>query len=224
MRAERNLPRAIILGVSLVTALYLLVNLGYLRTLTISEIAGAQRVAETAAIRSMGALGSTFVALTILASTFGAANSTIMTAPRVYFAQARDGLFFRPFGNIHPVFETPYISLLGSGVWSAILALTGSYSQLVSYATFMFFVFYGMTVAGLIVLRRSHPAADRPYRMFGYPITPVLFIGIAGSITVFAFISAPVTSTIGLLILLAGVPAYYIWVRRKSWGVLSGSL
>jgi APA family basic amino acid/polyamine antiporter len=223
-RPKRNLPRAIILGVSLVTALYLLVNLGYLRTLTISEIAGAQRVAETAAIRSMGALGSTFVALTILASTFGAANSTIMTAPRVYFAQARDGLFFKPFGNIHPIFETPYISLLGSGVWSAILALTGSYSQLVSYATFMFFVFYGMTVAGLIVLRRSHPAADRPYRMFGYPITPVLFIGIAGSITVFAFISAPVTSTIGLLILLAGVPAYYIWVRRKSWGVLSGSL
>src|SRR5215471_18486716 len=108
----------------------------------------------------MGAIGSTFVAVTILASMFGSANGTVMTTP----------------------------------IWSALLALTGSYSQLVAYATFMFWVLYGVTVGGLIVLRRTRPAVPRPYRMFGYPITAVVFIVIAGSIAIFAFISAPLTS------------------------------
>jgi APA family basic amino acid/polyamine antiporter len=208
---QRNLPRAIILGVTVVTLVYLLTNIGYLRTLTIAEIASTDRVAAATATRTMGTIGSTIVALTILVSTFGAANSTVMTGPRLYFAQARDGLFFGPFGKVHPAFETPHISLVGSGIWSAILALTGSYSQLVSYATFMFWILYGVTVAGLIVLRRTCPDAPRPYRMFGYPITPVLFIGTAGGVAIFGFISAPLTSTIGLLILAAGVPAYYFW-------------
>jgi amino acid transporter len=208
---QRNLPRAIILGVGIVIVLYFLINVGFLTTMTIEEIAASTRVAESAATRTMGTIGSTFVALTILASTFGTTNSTVMTGARVYYAQARDGLFPRAFGTVHPTFETPYISLIGSGVWSAILAMTGSYVQLVSYATFMFSVFYGVTVAGLIVLRRRRPEAPRPYRMSGYPITAVLFIGVAGSVAIFAFVSAPLTSTIGLLILLAGVPAYYLW-------------
>jgi APA family basic amino acid/polyamine antiporter len=206
---RRNLPRAIILGVALVTLVYILANIGYLRTLTISEIAGTERVAEATAVRTMGTIGSTFVALTILVSILGATNSTIMSASRLYFAQARDGLFFRSFGKIHPAFETPHVALLGSGIWSAILAFTGSYSQLVSYAIFTFWIFYGVTVAGLLVLRRRRPDALRPYRMFGYPITPVLFIGVTGGVAIFAFISAPLTSTIGLSILAAGVPAYY---------------
>src|SRR6266851_5898699 len=151
---RRNLPRAIILGVALVTLVYILANIGYLRTLTISEIARTERVAEATAARTMGTIGSTFVALTILVSILGATNSTIMSASRLYFAQARDGLFFRPFGKIHPAFETPHVALLGSSIWSAILAFTGSYSQLVSYAIFTFWIFYGVTVAGLLVLRR----------------------------------------------------------------------
>jgi len=210
---QRNLPRSIILGTAVVTLVYLLANIGYLRTLTIAEIAGTERVAATAAARTMGSIGSAFVALTILVSTFGTTNGNIMTAPRICFAQARDGLFFRRFGDIHPAFETPHISILGQGIWAAILALTGSYSQLVSYAMFTFWIFYGMTVAGLIVLRRKCPDAPCPYRMFGYPVTPVLFVGIAGWVVIFAFISSPLTSTIGLSILLTGVPAYYVWRR-----------
>ena len=107
-------------------------------------------------------------------------NSNVMTGPRLNFVQARDGLFFRSFGKIHPVFQTPHIAILGSGIWSAILALPGSYSQLVSYATFIFWILYGMSVAGLILLRRKCPDAPRPYRMFGYPVTPVILIGFAG--------------------------------------------
>jgi basic amino acid/polyamine antiporter, APA family len=208
---QRNLPRAIILGVAVVTMVYILTNIAYFRTLTVSEIAGTERVAEAAATRTMGTTGSTLVALTILVSTFGATNSTIMSGSRIYFAQARDGLFFKPFGNIHPAFETPHISLLGSGIWSAILALTGSYSQLVSYATCTFWILYGVTVAGVMALRRRQPDAVRPYRMFGYPVTPVLFIVVAGGVVIFSFLSAPLASTIGLSILIAGVPAYYAW-------------
>ena len=213
---QRNLPRSIILGTALVTLVYVLANIGYLRTLTIAEIAGTERVAATAAARTMGSIGSAFVALTILVSTFGTLNGNIMTAPRLYFAQARDGLFFRRFGNIHAAFETPHISILGQGVWSAILALTGTYWQLVTFATFTFWIFYGMTVAGLLVLRRKRPDAPRPYHMFGYPITPVLFVGMAGWLVIFAFITAPLTSAIGVCILGTGVPAYYIWRRRAQ--------
>jgi APA family basic amino acid/polyamine antiporter len=210
---QRNLPRAIILGVGAVTFVYVLVNIGYLRTLTIAEMASTERVAEAAATRTMGSVGATFVVLTILASTFGTTNSTVMTGPRLTFAQARDGLFFRPFGNIHPAFQTPHISILVWGIWSAILALTGSYVQLVAYSTFMFWILYGMSVAGLIVLRRTRPDAPRPYRMFGYPVTPALFIGLSGGVVIFGFISAPLTSTIGVAILLAGIPAYHLWRR-----------
>ena len=217
---QRNLPRALIIGTAFVIGVYLLANIGYLKTLTVPEIANSTRVAATAADRTLGGIGSAFVALTILVSTFGTTNGNVMTAPRLYFAQARDGLFFRSFGGIHPAFKTPHIAILGQGIMASILALTGSYAQLVSYATFTFWIFYGMTVAGLIVLRRKHPEAPRPYRMFGYPATTILFVVVAAWIVAAAVISAPRTSAIGLLILAAGVPAYYFWRRnhKKSLG------
>ena len=124
---QRNLPRALMIGTAFVIGVYFLANVGYLKSLTVPEIAGSTRVAATAAERVMGGIGSTFVALTILVSTFGTANANIMAAPRLYFAQARDGLFFRSFARIHPAFQTPHISILGQGIWAAILALTGSY-------------------------------------------------------------------------------------------------
>ncbi|MBM3757667.1 MAG: amino acid permease [Acidobacteria bacterium] len=210
---ERNLPRAIMLGVSVVIVVYLLTNAAYFRTLTISEIAGTQRVAEATAVRTMGAAGSAFVALTILVSTLAATNSTIMSASRLYYAQARDGLFFQSFGKIHPVFETPHNALLGTGFWSAVLALTGSYIQLISYATFSFWVLYGVTVAGLMVRRQRQPDAVRPYRMFGYPVTPIIFLIAAGGVAVFSFLSSPAAALTGVGILAAGVPAYYLWLR-----------
>ena len=138
-----------------------------------------------------------------------------MTAPRLYFAQARDGLFFRRFGDIHPAFKTPHISILGQGMWASVLALTGSYTQLVSYAVFTFWIFYGLTVAGLLVIRHRHPDAPRPYRMFGYPVTPLLFAAVSVAVVLSAVLSSPATSAIGFAILAAGVPAYYLW-RRSS--------
>lgn len=211
---QRNLPRALFAGTAFVTGIYLLANVGYLKALTIAEIGGAERVAAAAAGRSLGSAGAAMVALTILVSTFATVNGNVMTAPRMYFAQARDGLFFARFGDIHPVFLTPHMALAGQGIWAAVLALTGSYAQLVSYSVFTFWIFYGMTVGGLIVLRRKRPDAPRPYRMPGYPVTAIVFVALAGWVTVSAVVSSPATSAAGIAILLAGVPAYYLWKRK----------
>jgi len=211
---QRNLPRALMIGTTFVIGIYFLANVGYLKTLTLPEIAGSTRVGATAAERVLGGIGATFVAITILVSTFGTSNAIMMAAPRLYFAQSRDGLFFRSFASIHPAFQTPHISILGQGIWAAILALTGSYQQLIAYASFTFWIFYGMTVAGLIVLRQKQPDAPRPYRMFGYPATAILFVAMAGWMVVSAVISSPRTSAMGALILASGVPAYYLWRRN----------
>lgn len=213
---QRNIPRAVLFGTGAVTLMYLLANAGYLRTLTVAEIAGAERVASASAVRSMGAVGSAIVAATILMSTFGTVNGNTLTAPRIYFAQARDGLFFRAFGKVHPVFETPYVAIIGQGIWCAVLALTGSYAQLIAYATITFWIFYAMTAAGLLMLRRTRPDAARPYRMWGYPVTPVLFIAVAMMVVVAGFVAAPATSAIGVGIVAAGVPAYYMWRRAAA--------
>jgi basic amino acid/polyamine antiporter, APA family len=214
---SRNIPLSIIVGTSAVTVLYLLANTGYLRIFGIGEIAGAERIAAAAAERSMGSIGSAFVAATILISTFGTTNGNTLTAPRIYFAQARDGLFFRRFADIHPRFQTPHWSIAGQGIWCAILALTGSYMQLVSYAVFSFWLFYGLTVAGLIVLRRKFPDAPRPYRMWGYPVTPILFVVASAWVAASSVLSSPWTTLIGSAIIASGVPAYFVW-RRLSAG------
>lgn len=220
---QRNLPRALMLGTALVIAMYLLANLGYLRILSVAEIAGAERVAATVAEKTMGGLGGTIVSLTILISTLGTSNGNMMTAPRLYFAQARDGLFFRQFGEIHPRFLTPSFSILGQGIWAAILALSGSYERLFSYSTFSFWVFYGMTVAGVLVLRRKRPDLERPYRMWGYPVTPIVFVVVAGWFVLNTLMAKPESSVIGVAIIAAGVPVYFLWARagKRKWSARS---
>ncbi|PWT98407.1 MAG: hypothetical protein C5B51_29380 [Terriglobia bacterium] len=213
---ERNLTRAIILGTCLVTAVYSLANWGYLRTLTFAEIAASDRVAAAAASRSMGGMGAGFVALVILLSTLATANGNTLTGSRVYFAQARDGLWFRRFGDAHPTFATPHVSLVGQGIWTVILTVSGSYAQLMSYALITFWIFYGMTAAGLILLRQRNPDAHRPYRMFGYPVTAILFLFVAAGIVISACITSPGPSVAGIVIVASGVPAYYFWRLRSN--------
>ncbi len=213
---QRNLPLSLMIGVTAVIGIYLLANLGYLRALTVPEIAATERVSSTVAQRTMGPIGGALVALTILISTIGTTNGNILTAPRLYFAQARDGLFFENFGFVHPRFETPAISIVGQGIWSALLALSGSYEKLFSYSTFTFWVFYGMTVAGLLVLRRKYPDLPRPYKMWGYPVTPLVFVAVAAWFVVNTLASKPGPSMIGLAMIVSGVPAYYGWRWREQ--------
>jgi len=210
-RPARNVPLALALGTTVVMAIYVSANLAYLRMLPVSEIAATSRVAARSAEISLGPAGATLVALTILVSIVGASNGSALTSARIYFAQARDGLFFPALGRVHPRFQTPHVAIAVQGAWASVLAASGSYERLFSYVIFTAWIFYGMAVLAVVVLRRRWPDRTRPYKMWGYPVTPLLFSGVAFWFVVNTIVTTPVPSLIGLAIVATGVPAYFFW-------------
>jgi APA family basic amino acid/polyamine antiporter len=216
---QRNIPLALGLGVATILIVYLSANLAYLKILPITEIAETPRVAATVAERTIGAVGASFVSLTILLSIIGSTNGTILAAARVYFAQARDGLFFSRVAEIHPRFETPAVSLAFQGIWASILAASGSYEKLFSYVIFAAWIFYGMTVTGVLILRWRLPERPRPYRMWGYPVTPLLFAAVSFWFVGNTLVTTPGPSLMGLAIIATGIPVYSYWRRRNAVGV-----
>ena len=212
-RPERNLLLALGLGTAALMAIYLSANVAYMRVLSVPVIASTDRVAATVAETTMGSIGGTLVSLTILLSIVGAANGAILTFARIYFAQARDGLFFRAVGKVHPRFETPYVSIVVQGVWISVLAIIGSYERLFSYVIFAAWIFYGAAVLAVVVLRRKAPDLPRPYKMWGYPVTPLAFAGVAFWFVINTIIAKPLSSLIGLGLVAAGIPMYYLWRR-----------
>ncbi len=210
---QRNLPLGLGAGVGVVMLLYLLANVAYMNVLTVEEIAATDRVAAVVAERVFGAAGGTIISATILISIFGALNSGILAGPRVYFAQARDGLFFRQFAEVHPRFGTPALAVLLQGVWAAMLSLSGSYVGLFSFAMFAAWIFYGLAVLGVIVLRIKRPEWERPYRMWGYPVTPLLFTLASLWLVGNTLVDKPLPSLAGLGLIASGLPVYF-WCRR----------
>ncbi len=208
---QRNLPRSLALGMTIVGALYVLANIAYLKVLTVPEIAVTERVGAALAQRTLGQAGATVVSITVLLSIIGAINGCIMTAARIPFAQARDGLFFRRFGDIHPRFLTPSFSIVMQGIWAAVLVLSGSYETLFSYSMVAAWIFYMMSVAAVYVLRRKLPDLPRPCRMWGYPYTLVLFQLVSVWFVVNAFVTQPIPSLAALAIVATGIPMYLIW-------------
>jgi APA family basic amino acid/polyamine antiporter len=215
-RPERNLLLALSLGTVSLIALYLAANLAYMRMLTVPAIAATDRVAAATAVATMGPIGGTLVSLTILLSIIGASNGAIFTGSRISFAQARDGLFFKAVGDVHPRFQTPHLAIAVQGGWAAVLAMSGSYELLFSYVIFAAWIFYGAAVLGVLVLRRKAPDLPRPYRMWGYPVTPLVFVGVASWFVINTIVSRPGPSLIGLAIVASGIPVYYIWRRRAA--------
>jgi APA family basic amino acid/polyamine antiporter len=201
-----------------------LANFAYLRVLPVSAIAASDAVGAAVAQQSIGPVGAGLVTLIILISIIGSSNGQFLTAPRILYAEACDGLFFQRFARVHPRFQTPSFSIVAQGVWSAILVLTGSYEALVTYAMFAAWIFYAMAVTGVIVLRRKYPDAERPYRMWGYPVTPLLFIAIALGFVVNTIVSKPGPSLIGVAMIAAGVPVYYVQRRLTAAGRATQSL
>lgn len=212
---QRNLPLSLGVSVAVVVAFYVLANIAYMKVLPIATIASTERVAAAMAERTMGPIGATIVTLTILLSIVGCTNGGTLTGPRIYFAQARDKLFFKKIGEVHPRFQTPSFAILLQGIWTAILAVSGTYEKLFSYVIFVAWVFYGLTVLGVLVLRRKHPDLRRPYKMWGYPVTPLLFAAIAFWFVINTMITTPGPSLIGAMIVASGVPVYYVWRRRR---------
>jgi len=212
---QRNILLALGIGSAVCTAIYLLANVAYLRVLSIPEIAASDHVAAAVAARVMGSGGGKLVSLIILMSIIGTLNGCFLTSPRIYFAQARDGLFFRRFATIHARHQTPSFAIVAQAVWAAVLLLTGSFESLLDYAMFALWLSYGAMVAGVIVLRVKRPELARPYRMWGYPVTAILFLAITAWFLGNMLVTRPVPSLAGLAFIVAGVPVYFFWARRQ---------
>jgi APA family basic amino acid/polyamine antiporter len=215
---HKNLLRSLVLGMAAVGLLYVSANVAYLKAMTVAQIAATDRVGADLATRTMGSIGGRFVSLTVLLSIIGAVNGCILTGARIPFAQARDGLFFRRFGEIHPRFQTPGLAVLCSGIWAAILVLTGSYETLYSYTILASWIFYTMSVVAVMVLRRKFPNAPRPYRMWGYPYTLWLFVAMSVWFLADSLVTQTLPSVMAFVIVAAGVLAYRLWAR---WSIRS---
>jgi APA family basic amino acid/polyamine antiporter len=213
---RRNLPVALVTGTLMITALYMLVNIVYLLALPVGEMAGVVRIAETAATALHGDIGAGLISAAVIISIFGALNGAIFAGPRVYYAMARDGVFFRKVGEVHPRFGTPAFAILAQAVWAGLLALTGSYEQLFTYVVFVSFIFWIAAAAAVFVLRRRQPDLPRPYKTWGYPVVPLVFVVAMGAILVNTLFARPVESLAGLGITLVGIPVYYHWRRRSQ--------
>lgn len=213
---ERNLLRSMTIGMVAVMFLYVFANVAYLKVLSVPEIASTERVGADLATRTMGPMGGTFVSLTVLFSIIGAVNGCILTAARIPFAQAQDGLFFARFGEVHPRFLTPGFAIAWGGAWTAILVLTGSYETLYTYSILAAWIFYTMSVAAVFVLRRKLPNAFRPYRMWGYPWTLLIFVVVSVWFMVNAFATQRMPSLLAFVIVAAGMVAYRLWRRLAT--------
>jgi APA family basic amino acid/polyamine antiporter len=215
---KRNLPISLAVGTGVVIFLYIAVNYVYLRVLPLTAIqhAAEDRVGTAAMVAMLGALGGSLMAGAILISTFGCNNGLILSGARVYYAMAKDGLFFRKVGTLHPKYKTPAFSLAVQAVWTCLLCLSGTYGQLLDYIIFAVLVFYILTIAGLFVLRVKRPDADRPYKAFGYPVLPAIYIAMALFIDVVLLLYKPQYTWPGLAIVLLGIPVYFLWSRRSS--------
>jgi len=210
-RPERNLPLALTLGTGAVIAIYMGLNMVYYHVLTLPAIVQSPRVAADAAARIMGPKGSQLVALAIIIAVFGSINGSILTAARVYYTMARDGLFFGWCATVHPRFRTPHLALLVQCVWSVLLVCLASYEGLFTYTIFAAWIFYALTALGVIVLRRKRPDLPRPYRVVGYPWVPILFVLAAGAFVANTCLEEPTEAGWGSVLVALGVPVYFIW-------------
>jgi APA family basic amino acid/polyamine antiporter len=211
---QRNLPLGILIGCVACIALYLVAQLAYLYVLPAGEIAKSDRIAAEAMNLAVGGIGASIISFIILFSIMGATNQNFICSPRVYFAMAKDGLFFPKIAAVHPKFATPHVSIVAIGVWSVILSLSGTFEQLFTYVIFGQWIFFGLTVAAVIILRRKRPDLPRPYRTWGYPVTPVIFILAAMFIAVSSLVNQFWNAMAGLGIIALGLPFYFLFKKR----------
>ncbi|REG37930.1 APA family basic amino acid/polyamine antiporter [Archangium gephyra] len=218
---ERNLPRALLLGVIAVVTVYLLANLTYLRTLGAEGLAASSAPAADALGQLLGPGGRTFITAGIAVSTFGFLNLVILVSPRVYQAMAADGLFFPRLARLHPRYHTPTSAIVFQAAWAIVLTLSGTYGDLLDSVVFADWLVFGATAATLFVYRARERAGSVPrarYRVPGYPLTPLLFIAAAAYVVIGSIASNPANALKGALLLLAGVPVFFFWRHRTSGG------
>jgi basic amino acid/polyamine antiporter, APA family len=213
-RPQRTFPLGLAIGTTILIGVYCLANLGYIAALGPEAAAGSLSIAAHAVDAAFGPLAAKLIAIAILVSIFSAANGIVLTAPRVFWAMARDGVFFRGLAHVDPRFGTPAISIVVMCLWAMLLAATGTFDQLLTYVVFTGWIFYALGAASIFVYRRREPDADRPFRVPGYPVTPAVFVAAAAAIVFNALLAGTGQALIGIAVVLTGVPAYLIWRRR----------
>ena len=219
LNPQRTFPRALVIGSAALIGIYLLANLAYIAALGPTKAAQTDSIAATAVTAVIGPGAAKLIALAILISIFSAANGVALTAPRVYYAMARDGLFFHRLAEVHSRFHTPAFAVVAGSVWAIALAITGTFEQLFTYVVFSGWIFYALGAASIFVYRRRSPEVTSPYSVPGYPLTPLLFILAAAALVINTIATQPVRAAVGLGIVLLGTPAYLIWRSRR---VVSG--
>jgi APA family basic amino acid/polyamine antiporter len=220
----RTLPRAAILSTLAVLALYVGLNVAYLMVLGVPGMAASDLVASETARAVLGPAGGGLVAALVAISCFGACNGFILAGARVYYAMARDGLFFQGAARVDPDRAVPAVSLVLQALWSSALVFSGTYDQIFTYVIFVEFAFFGLAAAAVFVLRRREPGRPRPYRVPGHPITPLAFIAFAAALMAATIWGAPREAAIGAAVLLTGLPAFAFWDRRRRAESASSTL
>jgi APA family basic amino acid/polyamine antiporter len=216
---QRNLPRAFVGGTLAVAALYLLVNIAYFYTLTpvqIASVPASSSVATEVMQRFLGPIAVSMTAVALMISSFGALHASVLANSRIPFAMARDGLFFRALVRLSPRSNVPVRAILAQAAWASVLALSGTYDTLTDSVIFSSWLFYGLMTAALFVFRKKMPDAPRPYRAFGYPLIPMIFLLVTAALLVNTFVAAPREALRGVAVLAAGLPFYWYWARRPA--------
>jgi len=212
---ERHLPRSLVIGTLAVVAIYVLVNIAYLRALGLEGLAATTTPAADAAARWLGSAGERFVSAAIAISTFGFLDLAILAPTRVYYAMAADGAFVPALARLHPRYQTPALAIVVQSAWAILLALTGEYGDLLDTVVFADWIFFGLTVAGLFVFRRRLTGRSG-FRTPGYPWLPAFFVTVAVVVVFSTIRTAPVRSLVGAGLLLLGIPVYYFFARSTQ--------
>jgi amino acid transporter len=212
---QRNLPRAIVLGTLAIIGIYLLANLAYLYVNPIQNVQSSRLVAADTMSSMFGQAGASFISLVVMISTFGSLIGSMLASPRIFFAMADDGLFFKPIAAVHPKFNTPYVAILFACVLGIGMVMTQTFEQLTDTFVLAMWPFYGLSVAAIYRLRRSQPHLQRPYKVVGYPFVPAVFVAAACYLVVNALIADPKWTTITFTVVLVGLPVYWALFRGK---------
>ncbi len=215
--AKRDVPIAMIIAASAVTAIYVLINIAYMYLLPVNSIGASSSLAADAVRTVIGPAGGGLIALAIFISTFGTAGIYTLTAPRIYFAMASDGIFFRKVSSIHPKYNTPYYAIIIQSAWAIVLVLFwGTFENLISYVVFTDWIFFALTAATIFIFRKKMPGAKRDYKALGYPFTPLFFIAIAVWFVLSTLIEKPQQAIAGIIMLGLGLPVYFYWKKNSK--------
>ncbi len=220
----KNIPRGLILGTLSVTLIYFLVNIVYVSALPVERMKGVARIGELASTQLFGPTATLFISATIMISIFGCLSASILYGPRVFFAMAQDRCFFKSMRYVHPRYRVPTKAIVWQGIWSSLLCLSGTYQDLFEYVVFALVIFWAATGLAVIILRFKQPDISRPYKAWGYPFLPILFVLINLGVFLNTVWAQPLQSLIGLVILIAGIPAFLYWQSKERVASWSGDL